>query len=82
MKLFQILIFYFLSINFCYSDQLFETYIKDSSMDKRSIALVDTITGKNRLIEINTEGKVIWSWNFPPEINKFPKRNKQSLLIA
>ena len=73
MRFLHFIIIYFFSINYCFSEQLFTPYIKDSSMDQRSIALVDTITGKNRLVEINTDGKIIWSWNFPSEINKSPR---------
>ena len=48
------------------AEQIFTTHVSTSAMDMRSIALVDTVTGKNRVIEVNTNGKVIWSWHFPP----------------
>ena len=48
------------------AEQIFTTHVSNSAMDTRSIALVDTVTGKDRVIEVNTNGEVIWSWSFPP----------------
>ena len=48
------------------AEQILSTHVTNSAMDMRSIAFVDTVSGKDRVIEVNTEGELIWSWNFPP----------------
>ena len=63
-----ILLLIFLISNQSQAEQLFTTHIADPSMDKRAIALVDTITKTPRLIEINTEGMLTWSWDIPSEM--------------
>ena len=70
MSMFRVLVLLliFLISNQSQAEQLFTTHIVDPSMDKRAIALVDTITKTPRLIEINTQGKVTWSWDIPSEM--------------
>jgi hypothetical protein len=67
MRLFGLLYCFFVALLFsaANAEQIFDTHVTNSAMDTRSIALVDTITGKDRVIEVNTKGELIWSWNFP-----------------
>ena len=50
------------------SEKMFNVVINEPSSDKRSIAFVDTVTKKNRILEVNMKGEVIWEWNFPNKL--------------
>ena len=50
------------------AETLFEVVTNDSSADKRAIAFVDTVTGKDRIVEVNMSGEVVWEWGFPAEL--------------
>lgn len=47
------------------SEKMFNVVINEPSSDQRAIAFVDTVTGKDRIIEVNMNGEVIWEWKFP-----------------
>ena len=50
------------------NQKLFNVVTNEPSSDKRAIAFVDTVTGKNRLVEVNMDGEVIWEWKFPNQL--------------
>jgi len=50
------------------AEKLFEVVTTDPSADKRAIAFVDTVTGKDRIVEVNMSGEVVWEWEFPSEL--------------
>jgi hypothetical protein len=50
------------------SEKIFNVVINEPSSDERAIAFVDTVTGKNRILEVNMNGEVIWEWNFPSKL--------------
>ena len=50
------------------AETLFEVVTNDASADKRAIAFVDTVTGKDRIVEVNMSGEVEWEWGFPTEL--------------
>ncbi len=60
-------IFLFLCFNFCAfaNEKLFNVVISEPSSDKRAFAFVDTVTNKNRIVEVAKNGEVIWEWEFP-----------------
>ena len=68
MRMFWLFLFFLVPslLSTANAEQIFTTHVSNSAMDTRSIALVDTVTGKDRVIEVNTNGEVIWSWSFPP----------------
>lgn len=57
------------------AEKLFEVVTNDSSADKRAIAFVDTVTGKDRIVEVNMSGEVVWEWEFPSELQGERVRN-------
>ena len=50
------------------TERLFNVVTNEPSSDKRAIAFVDTVTGKNRIVEVNMDGEVIWEWKFPNQL--------------
>tara|TARA_Y100000588_G_scaffold288861_1_gene307376 strand:- start:1903 stop:2991 length:1089 start_codon:yes stop_codon:yes gene_type:complete len=57
------------------AEKLFDVVTNDSSADKRAIAFVDTVTGKDRIVEVNMSGEVVWEWEFPSELQGERKRS-------
>ena len=51
------------------AEKLFNVVVTNPSSDQRAIAFVDTITGKNRLVEVNMSGNVVWEWNMPSKLD-------------
>ena len=47
------------------TERLFNVVTNAPSADKRAIAFIDTVTGKNRIVEVNMDGEVVWEWKFP-----------------
>ena len=70
MRIFRLVFSFFIAslLSTANAEQIFTTHVSNVAMDMRSIALVDTITGKDRVIEVNINGEVIWSWTFPPSM--------------
>ncbi len=58
-----------------YAEKLFDVVTKEPSSDQRSIAFVDTVTGKDRIVEVNMSGKVVWEWKFPSNLIGKRKRS-------
>ena len=54
------------SSNVFASEKMFNVVINEPSSDKRSIAFVDTVTKKNRILEVNKGD--CWEWNFPNKL--------------
>ncbi|MDC0254268.1 aryl-sulfate sulfotransferase [Bacteriovoracales bacterium] len=50
------------------SEKLFNVVTSDPSADKRAVAFVDTVTGKDRIVEVNMSGEVVWEWKFPDKL--------------
>lgn len=57
------------------AEKLFDVVTKEPSSDQRSIAFVDTVTGKDRIVEVNMSGKVVWEWQFPTKLIRKRKRS-------
>ena len=57
------------------AEKLFDVVTKEPSFDKRAVAFVDTVTGKNRIVEVNMSGKVVWEWKFPSHLIGKRKRS-------
>ena len=51
------------------AEKLFDVVVTNPSADKRAVAFVDTVTGKNRLVEVNMSGNVVWEWGMPSEFD-------------
>ena len=51
-----------------HAEQLFKVVVNEPSADKRAVAFVDTVTGRDRVVEVNLEGKVVWQWKFPTDL--------------
>jgi len=67
MKLFFKLLVILILLNPCLtlaSEKIFHVVKNEPSSDERAIAFVDTVTGKNRIVEVNMNGEVIWEWAF------------------
>ena len=60
-----ILIAYFSEICSVRAERLFDILIDDGSSSTRGYALVDTITAKDRIIQINRKGVVTWEAKIP-----------------
>ena len=67
LKLFFTLAIFYSSSTFA-SEKIFYVVTNEPSSDKRAIAFVDTVTGKNRILEVNMNGEVIWEWDFPDKL--------------
>mgnify|MGYP001356356347 CR=1 FL=1 len=50
------------------AEKLFNVVTSDPSEDKRAVAFVDTVTDKDRIVEVNMSGEVVWEWEFPIEL--------------
>ena len=62
--LFYIILF---CISFCIqtkAEKLFDVLVNDGTTPTKSFVLVDTITDKSRIIEVNLKGDVIWAAEF------------------
>ena len=57
------------SIHSVNAEQLFKVKIDDGSSQAKGFAMVDTITDKNRIVEVDRKGKVIWQAKLPSSIN-------------
>ena len=57
------------------AEKLFDVVTNNPTADKRSIAFVDTVTGKDRIVEVNMSGEVVWEWEFPGELQGETERN-------
>ena len=55
--------------NEVFAEKLFDVVVTNPSADKRAVAFVDTVTGKNRLVEVNMSGNVVWEWGMPSEFD-------------
>ncbi len=63
-------IFLFLTVNLgAFADEkLFNVVVSEPSADDRAFAFVDTVTDKNRIVEVANNGQVIWEWEFPKRL--------------
>ena len=48
------------SSNAFLSEKMLNVIINEPSSDKRAIAFVDLVNGKNRILEVNMNGEVVW----------------------
>ena len=51
------------------AEKLFNVVVTNPSSDQRAVAFVDTVTGKNRLVEVNMSGNVVWEWDMPSKLD-------------
>ena len=56
------------------SEKLFKVIKNHPSADRRAFAMVDTVTGQDRIVEIDLSGEVVWEWKFPVELKDERKR--------
>jgi len=61
------------------AEKLFNVVTSDPSEDKRAVAFVDTVTDKDRIVEVNMSGEVVWEWEFPIELKG---KRKKSICAA
>lgn len=72
--IFSAVITLFLTTERLHAEQLFKVVVNEPSADKRAVAFVDTVTGRDRVVEVNMEGKVVWQWEFPVDLQSERER--------
>ena len=55
-------------------EKIFNVVKNSSTSDQRPVVLIDTVTGKDRIIEVDMNGEIIWEWKFPPSLIHNNKR--------